>query len=438
MSGLINKVKDALHSDKDKTHHEQPEGTHGTHNSRAANAADPRIDSDRDHRANPTSTTTGGLGGSSAHTGPTAGGLGHNTGTGHTAGGLGQSTGAGHTAGGLGGSSHTAGGLGHNTGAGHTAGGLGQSTGAGHTAGGLGSTGGIGHRSENFPEGTVGPHSSRAANAADPRVDSDLDSSRSHGAGAGLGSHSTNTGGIHSGSTGLPGSTHAGGIHSGNTAGGFGSATGTGHRSENLPGSTHSSGLHGSNNSGLPGATHSSGLHEGSGAGIGSHTGGLNAGHNAGGLNTYDQTTTGTSGLSSHGAGAHGPNAGLTGSHGPNSGLSGTHGSNAGLTGGRDAGAAYGSGPGPAENTAGPHKSDLLNKADPRVDSNLDGSKTVGKEKTFDQSGTNFAGRDPTDAAQVPPSVLQKHVPSEIAHDDPSSDHGRRHSSVNKEHHTGL
>jgi hypothetical protein len=27
-----------------------------------------------------------------------------------------------------------------------------------------------------------------------------------------------------------------------------------------------------------------------------------------------------------------------------------------------------------------------LNKADPRVDSNLDGSKTVGKEKTFDQS----------------------------------------------------
>ncbi|KAI6768385.1 hypothetical protein HG530_006394 [Fusarium avenaceum] len=415
MSGLINKVKDALHSDKDKTHHEQPEGTHGTHNSRVANAADPRFDSDRDHRANP--ATTGGLGGSSAHTGPTAGGLGDS----HTAGGLGHNTGTGHTAGGLGGSSHTAGGLGHNTGTGHTAGGLGGSshtagglghtTGAGHTTGGIGSTGGIGHRSENLPEGTVGPHSSRAANAADPRVDSDLDSSRSHGAG--------------------------------HTTGGLGSTGGIGHRSENLPGSTHSSGLHGSNNSGLPGATHSSGLHEGSGAGIGSHSGGLNAGHNAGGLNTYDQTTTGTSGLSSHGAGAHGPNAGLTGSHGPNSGLSGTHGSTthgagthgAGLGG---AGSGYGSGPGPAANTAGPHKSDLLNKADPRVDSNLDGSKTVGKEKTFDQSGTNFAGRDPTDAAQVPPSVLQKHVPSEIAHDDPSSDHGRRHSSVNKEHHTGL
>ncbi|KAM0219662.1 hypothetical protein ACHAQI_001048 [Fusarium lateritium] len=447
MSGLINKVKDALHSDKDKTH-EQPEGTHGTHNSRAANAADPRVDSDRDHRANPATTTTGGLGGSSAHTGPTAGGLGHSTGAGHSAGV------------------------------------------PGHTAGGLGSTTGTGHRSDNIPEGTVGPHSSRAANAADPRVDSDLDSSRNHGAGAGLGSHSTNTsglpgsthaGGIHSGNTGntgLPGSTHAGGIHSGNTAGGFGSATGTGHRSENLPEgtvgphssraanaadprvdsdldssrnhgagaglgghSTHSSGLPGSNNSGLTGATHSSGLHQGSGAGLGSNTGGLNAGHNAGGLNTYDQTTTGTSGLSSHGAGAHGPSSGLSGTHSSttygvhDTGVHGTGAHGAGLGG---AGAGYGSAPGPAPNTAGPHKSDALNKADPRVDSNLDGSKTVGKEKTFDQSGTNFAGRDPTDAAQVPPSVMQKHVPTEIAHDDPSSDHGRRHSSVNKEHHTGL
>lgn len=48
MSGIINKVKDALHSDKA---HEQPEGTHGPHSSRAANAADPRIDSDVDGRA---------------------------------------------------------------------------------------------------------------------------------------------------------------------------------------------------------------------------------------------------------------------------------------------------------------------------------------------------------------------------------------------------
>src|SRR5690606_3141789 len=38
--------------------------------------------------------------------------------------------------------------------------------------------------------------------------------------------------------------------------------------------------------------------------------------------------------------------------------------------------------PGPAPNTAGPHKSDILNKLDPRVDSNLDGSKTIGGNKT--------------------------------------------------------
>lgn len=43
---------------------------------------------------------------------------------------------------------------------------------------------------------------------------------------------------------------------------------------------------------------------------------------------------------------------------------------------------------GPAPKTAGPHKSDMLNKLDPRVDSNLDGSKTVGGNKTF--AGSNF------------------------------------------------
>ena len=48
MSGLVNKVKDALHSDKS---HETPEGTSGPHTSRVANTADPRVDSDRDHRA---------------------------------------------------------------------------------------------------------------------------------------------------------------------------------------------------------------------------------------------------------------------------------------------------------------------------------------------------------------------------------------------------
>jgi hypothetical protein len=39
-------------------------------------------------------------------------------------------------------------------------------------------------------------------------------------------------------------------------------------------------------------------------------------------------------------------------------------------------------GSGTAQNTAGPHNSDTLNKIDPRVDSDRDGSKTFGGNKT--------------------------------------------------------
>ena len=38
--------------------------------------------------------------------------------------------------------------------------------------------------------------------------------------------------------------------------------------------------------------------------------------------------------------------------------------------------------------TAGPHSSDLANKADPRVDSALDGSRTTGTSATGTQHGT--------------------------------------------------
>ena len=40
-------------------------------------------------------------------------------------------------------------------------------------------------------------------------------------------------------------------------------------------------------------------------------------------------------------------------------------------------------GSGTAQNTAGPHNSDLLNKLDPRVDSDLSGGKTIGGNKTY-------------------------------------------------------
>jgi hypothetical protein len=40
-------------------------------------------------------------------------------------------------------------------------------------------------------------------------------------------------------------------------------------------------------------------------------------------------------------------------------------------------------GSGTAQNTAGPHNSDTLNKIDPRVDADRDGSYTIGGNKTF-------------------------------------------------------
>jgi hypothetical protein len=55
---------------------------------------------------------------------------------------------------------------------------------------------------------------------------------------------------------------------------------------------------------------------------------------------------------------------------------SGTHGNTGNL------GSSSTPGSGNASKTAGPHNSDMLNKLDPRVDSDLDGSKTVGGNAT--------------------------------------------------------
>jgi hypothetical protein len=188
MSGIVNKIKEAVHSDKSHHNNNTPEGTHGPHSNRAANAADPRVDSDRDH-----SSTVG--------TGRTAG---HGE-FGSTGLGTGASTGAGRT--------------------------------AGH--GEFGSTGyGTG-----TAEGTHGPHSNRAANAMDPRVDSDHDNSRTMGTGtAGTGTTGFGSGGagFGSGTTGVTGSHHtAGGIGSGMTGGSHHTAGGVG------SGATGMTGTHG-------------------------------------------------------------------------------------------------------------------------------------------------------------------------------------------------
>jgi len=358
MSSLINKVKEKLHSDN-KT--EQPEGTHGPHSSRTANAADPRIDSDRDHRENlgkhDGSYTTGGdnygYGDSTTH------GM---TGTGDT---------------------------------------LGSSKGTG-----FGSTAATGPAPK-----TAGMHSSDMMNKADPRIDSDLDGSRNMGlksSGATTGAGTTGT--TRTTGTGT-GNTKTAGMHSSDMANKADPRIDSdldGSRNMGLKssGATHGTGTTGTTiGSGTTGHTGTSGTTFGSGMGMGTDTlssGGVTG--TTGSTGTYGSTgshdTTGVHGSStthgSTGLGTHGsPWLGTTSSE-FGSGLGHQTG-----TLGKDTGSsAYGGGmgsvgggfgnerqaTGPAPNTAGPHKSDMLNKADPRVDSDLDNSKTFGGDKTFTQS----------------------------------------------------
>ncbi|KAK1991887.1 hypothetical protein LX36DRAFT_324457 [Colletotrichum falcatum] len=112
------------------TGYDDPDGVHGPHGKRTLNKADPRVDSDRDHRGAPGAGITG-----------------SNT--------YGTSTGPGH-----------AGGLSSNTHGGATGGLAGN-----HTTG------------YDDPDGVHGPHGGRAANKLDPRVDSDRDHRAAPGAG---------------------------------------------------------------------------------------------------------------------------------------------------------------------------------------------------------------------------------------------------------------
>jgi len=86
-------------------------------------------------------------------------------------------------------------------------------------------------------------------------------------------------------------------------------------------------------------------------------------------------TAGNTAGAGGYGAGQYGSTtgSGITGSHG-------THTTGTGLTGTHQSGTV---GSGNSNTTAGPHNSDMLNKVDPRVDSDLDGSKTMGGNKTY-------------------------------------------------------
>jgi len=206
-------------------------------------------------------------------------------------------------------------------------------------------------------EGVAGPHTSRAANAADPRVDSDLDGSRNAGAHTGM--HTT---GAHNGqTTGL----NSGLGHTGPTSGVTGTTT-AGPHSSNL--ANKADPRVDSDRSGAYGTTGTTGAY--TGTHVGNTTG----------------THTGTTGGISHSTNAGPHNSNLANKADPRvdsdlDGKGNRHGAHTGgILGASGSHATPGSGT--AQNTAGPHNSDLLNKADPRVDADLDGSKTYGGNRT--------------------------------------------------------
>jgi hypothetical protein len=359
MSSIINKVKEVLHHDHSTTSGSTntatgttttgnnsgvPEGVAGPHSSRVANAADPRIDSDMDHRGN--NANSAGLTGT--------------TGTSHN----------------------------------HGTSGLTGTTGTAGTGYGSSNTSGA-------PQGTAGPHSSRLANTVDPRVDSDLD----HRANPNSGLTGT-TGTTHNhGTSGLTGTTGNSGL-SGNE---YGSTTGQPQHSSNLAnkidprvdssttyGSGNTTGFSGTTgtttgNSGLTGNEYNSTTGQGP-----QHSSNLankldprvdsSTTYGAGQTNTAS-TLGGTGdrgGLSnSTNAGPHNSNLANKADPRVDSDLDSTgnrHGASHGGILGSGTHATAGSGT--AQNTQGPHNSDLMNKIDPRVDADGDGSRTYGGNKT--------------------------------------------------------
>ncbi|KAJ5488740.1 hypothetical protein N7539_003630 [Penicillium diatomitis] len=381
MSNLINKVKDAVKGHSDNSHEESAHSSNqGPHDSNTANNADPRVDSDRDGRAAHTSTTSN----MTPHNNTTS------TGTSANAYDSTQSANHGPH------SSNVANKAdprvdsdrdgrasnGHNS----TSAGLGShsaSTGAGS---GL-ATGAAAHEYGSHST-NQGPHDSNVANKADPRVDSDRDGRASYGhntTGLGSNNNTTTTGtgiGSHS-TTGHHGSQSGAGVGTGLATGAATGAAAHQYGSHSTNQGPHDSNLankadprvdsdrdgrasYGHNTTGTTGTglqsstsgTH--GSHHGTSAGVGSGLAAGAAAHEVGSQSTHrGSNVSGTTGTGNVGMAGAGTEAGLTGHHGT-------------MGGGPDATNSYATGP--ADNTAGPHKSDLANKADPRVDSDLSNS----------------------------------------------------------------
>jgi len=211
-------------------------------------------------------------------------------------------------------------------------------TGTTHSTGTTGTTNGVTNSNNTgIQEGTVGPHSTKIANAADPRVDSDAD----HRA-----NPTSSTGGYGTSATGTTGVSTNHGPHDSNLANKLDPRIDSDRDHRANP----TSGTH-AGNSGLTGNTGTQ------------HTGGLSNSTNAGPhdsnlANKLDPRVD--SDLDGRGNRHGAPTGGILGA-------SGSHATR---------------GSGTAQNTDGPHNSDLLNKVDPRVDSDRDASATIGGNRT--------------------------------------------------------
>lgn len=354
MAGIINKVKEAITGDhsssndtysntrdnttRDNTHdttaaaagsHSYTSGD-GPHKSGIANKLDPRVDSDNDGNRNTGMTGSSGM--HSSHTPGTTMGTtgmmgGSNTGSGMTG-----SSGSGpHNSGmankldprvdsdndGRGNSGMMGTSSGHHGSSGIT-GGSGTTSGSGLMSGLMGGS----------STGTSGrPHGSNMANKLDPRVDSDNDGSRT-------------TGNTSSGYTGTSGTGLTGGM------------MGSGHHQTHGHGSDFAS----SELRGTADGPHQIGLANAldpnvSTSTTGRHHTGAEPLHESNLMNKLDPRTDSTGTSSGHySSGMTGTGTGMTGS---------------GNYTGTD-----------SSGTSGLHKSSLLNKLDPRVDSDRDGSKT--------------------------------------------------------------
>jgi len=210
---------------------------------------------------------------------------------------------------------------------------------------------------------TTAPHSSKIANTLDPRIESN----GNRNAGGGI-SNSTN-GGLHSNTRGTTGNYSGAGTGLNNTTG----STNAGPHSSNIANTLDpriDSDRGGSRNVGGASGTSSTGAYSGTQTGnhIG-HTG------DRGGISN------------STNAGPHDSNLGNKLDPRVDSDLDGrgnrhgaTNGGNRGILGASGSHATPGSGT--AQNTAGPHNSDIANKLDPRVDSDLSGGRTIGGNLT--------------------------------------------------------